>query len=301
MRFLVAVAFVTAAVGLRANLTTPTQLGTGYVLKRIPFSAVHHQQTGIPRIRLWESTSGNWSGYAVPMEGSGVTDTFSAVQGTWAVPIVTGNQEDRSTAYSSAWIGLDGYDNGTVEQIGTEQDWTGREQQNYAWFEMYPNGGYEIEGFPVDPGDSISAQVQYVGKSMQKSVLKRGKSGGRNKPANGGGQSVEESVFKLTIVNTTKNVSFTVPASYTTITPAAQSSAEWVVEAPSSSEVLPLADFGTVSFSGCNATSTGSSGESDAISFWPYDPLTMIDPSGGQATPSSLLDNGTAFSVSWSQ
>jgi hypothetical protein len=305
MRFLVAVALIAAAVGLQTNLTTPVQPGTsrssqtGYVLKRIPFSAVHHQQAGMPRIRFWESTSGNWSGYAVPLEGSGVSDTFSDVQGTWTVPTVTGNK--RSTTYSSTWVGLDGYNNGTVEQIGTEQDWTGAGQQNYAWFEMYPGGGYEIVGFPVDPGDSISVEVQYVGQSSVqgkgRGVFTRGKLGGRNRPATGRGKSV----FKLTIENTTKNVSYSVPTSYTTVTSAAQASAEWLAEAPLSSEILPLADFGTVSFSGCNATSTGSSGKPEAISFWPYDPLIMIDPSGGQATPSSLLDNGTAFSVSWSQ
>jgi len=294
-RFLVAVALIAAAVGLQTSPTTPVQPSTGrlsqtgYVLKRISFSAVHHQQAGIPRIRLWESTSGNWSGYAVPLGTRGVSDIFSDVQGTWTVPTVTGNK--RSTTYSSTWVGLDGYDNGTVEQIGTEQDWTGGGQQNYVWFEMYPSGAYEIEGFPVDPGDSISVQVQYVGQSNVQMGRRR---------------SVEESIFQLTIFqltirNTTKNVSFSVPTSYTTVTSAARTSAEWVAEAPSSEEILPLADFGTVSFSGCNATSTGSRGKPEAISFWPYDPLTMIDPSGGQATPSSLLDNGTAFSVSWSQ
>ena len=206
---------------------------------------------------------------------------------------VTGKKQ--STTYSSTWVGLDGYDTGTVEQIGTEQDWTGGGQQNYVWFEMYPSGAYEIEGFPVDPGDSISAQVQYVGQNNV--LVGRGKSNVRG----GRGRSVEESVFQLTIKNTTKNVSFSVPTSYTTVTSAARASAEWVAEAPTSWEILPLADFGTVSFSGCNATSTGSSGKPEAVSFWPSDPLTMIDPAGGQATPSSLLDKGTVFSVSWSQ
>src|SRR5207253_2086876 len=71
-----------------------------------------------------------------------------------------------STSYSSIWVGLDGYANATVEQIGTEQDWTKRGQRNYAWFEMYPSGAYLISGFPVNPGDSISAQVQYEGNGV---------------------------------------------------------------------------------------------------------------------------------------
>ncbi|MGD0015973.1 MAG: G1 family glutamic endopeptidase [Verrucomicrobiia bacterium] len=287
-RFLVAAALTAAAVELQTNPTAAVQPSTsrpsqtGYVLKQIPFSAVHHQQVGAPRIRLRESTSGNWSGYAVPLETSGVTDTFSVVQGTWTVPTVTGS---RSATYSSTWVGLDGYDSGTVEQIGTEQDWMGRGRQNYAWFEMYPSGAYEIEGFPVNPGDSISAQVHYLGQ--------------RNVQV-GRGRSEVESVFQLTIVNTTRNVSYSVPTSYTTVTSAARASAEWVVEAPSSRKVLPLADFGTVNFSGCEAASVHTGGILAPIGSWTPDPLTMIDPSGGRSVPSSLSANGEAFSVSWS-
>ena len=237
-----------------------------YSLVRIPSSAVHHQQGGIPRIHLWDSTSGNWSGYAVPQTGA---DTFSDVRGTWQIPTVTGSK--RSTSYSSIWVGLDGYANATVEQIGTEQDWTKRGQRNYAWFEMYPSGAYLISGFPVNPGDSISAQVQYEGNG----------------------------VFQLTINNTTRGASFTVPSNYTISTSATRQSAEWIVEAPWSGRVLPLADFGTVNLSGCNATSTGSSGNPETISFWRFDPLTMIDPSGGRAVPSSLSFGGADFSVQW--
>jgi len=107
---LVVAVLTMVAVELQTDPTTPVQISmsrplqAGYVLKQIPFSAVHHQQVGSPRIRLRESTSGNWSGYAVPLETSGVSDTFSAVQGTWTVPTVTGS---RSATYSSAWVGLD--------------------------------------------------------------------------------------------------------------------------------------------------------------------------------------------------
>jgi len=292
--FLVAVALTAAVVELQTNPIAPVQPSTsrpsqtGYVLKRISFNDVHHQQVGRPRIRFWESTSGNWSGYAVPLETSGVTDTFSDVQGAWTVPTVTGVTGNTSAAYSSSWVGLDGYTDGTVEQIGTEQNWTGHAQQNYVWFEMYPSGAYEIEGFPVNPGDSISAQVQYLGQSAVQ-VGRRGR-----------GQSEEESVFQLTIVNTTKEVSFTVPTSYTTTASAARASAEWVMEAPSSNQILPLADFGTGNFSDCEAASVRSGGKLAPINSWTPDPLTMIDPNGGESVPSSLSANGEAFSVSWS-
>ena len=274
-RWFALVAVAIAAGELQTNPTTPVQPGTsrpsqaGYVLKPIPFDAVHHQRAGGPRLRLWEDTSGNWSGYAVPLDTSTAKDTFSYVKGTWTVPAVTGKRH--STTYAATWVGIDGYTSGTVEQIGTEQDWTGSGQQNYAWFEMYPRGGYEITGFPVNAGDSISAQVTYQGNN----------------------------VFLLIIKNLTHNVSYTVPTSYTTTTSTmARSSAEWIVEAPSSRRgILPLADFGTVNFSGCYAT--GANKGTGSISLWPDDPLTMIDPSGGGAVPSSLSSGGTAFSVTW--
>ena len=154
MCFLAGAILVALAVGLNTDKTTPVPSGkssplqTAYSIKRIPLSAVHHQQAGLPRLRLWESTSGNWSGYAVPKEGS-PSDTFSGVQGSWVVPTVTGSRGQ--VTYSSAWVGLDGYETATVEQIGTEQDWTGRAQANYVWFEMYPSGAYEIENFPAKP------------------------------------------------------------------------------------------------------------------------------------------------------
>jgi hypothetical protein len=280
-RWFVLVAVAIAAGELQTNPTGPVPSGTsrpfqaGYVLKRVPLGAVHPRQA-YPRQRLWESTSGNWSGYAVPLDTSKVTDTFSYVEGTWTVPAVTGSRG--SASYAATWVGLDGYTDGTVEQIGTLQEWDGREQQNYAWFEMYPGPMYEIEGFPVNPGDSIAAQVTYEGND----------------------------VFKLTITNLTRAAGYVVPGAYTTSTSTmARSSAEWIVEAPSTEErgrveTLPLAEFGTIGFSNCYAT--GGKGTGAIGSLWAADPLTMINPNGGEALPSSLPSGGSAaFTVTWAK
>jgi hypothetical protein len=74
-----------------------------------------------------------------------------------------------------------------------------------------------------------------------------------------------------------------------------RSSAEIIAEAPWSSGVLPLANFGTVNFTGStvNGKSLATSGT--------LDPMTMVDPNGGTATPSGLDANtGQNFSVTWS-
>src|SRR5690348_725408 len=217
-----------------------------YTLTPIPFGAVHHGHTAAPRLRFWESTSGNWSGYGVPLEGT-VSDTFSQVSGTWTVPGVTGPL-GRGTTYSSVWVGIDGYSSGTVEQIGTEQDWVNGKPRNYVWFEMYPNAAYQITGFPINAGDSISAQVVYVGETTVQTGVGRHKSTSR------------QSVFQLTIVNNTQGRSYTVPTSYATIPTPSRSSAEWIIEAPSSGKILPLANYGTVNFSECFATGLTSAG-----------------------------------------
>ncbi len=111
---------------------------------------------------LKESSALNWSGYAVETsltspQSNAVTD----VKSTWSVPTVTGTS---SAAYSSVWVGIDGYSDSTVEQIGTEQDWTGRSGSYYAWYEMYPTGMVSIGR--VYPGDAISAEVSYLSSNF---------------------------------------------------------------------------------------------------------------------------------------
>jgi hypothetical protein len=233
-------------------------------------------QSAAPRLRNRNGTSGNWSGYTSetsltsPQNGA-VTD----VRGCWTIPAVSASGSAHT--YSSFWIGIDGYSDNTVEQIGTEQDWTTGGQANYVWFEMYPKGAYLISGFPIVPGDKFGARVEFTGNST----------------------------FVLSITNYTRNTAYTVPTHDTRARSAKRSSAEWVVEAPYSGGVLPLADFGTGSFNNCVATFNGTTGPIDDA-FWQDDAITM-ETSGGavKAQPSGLTDstaNGTtssAFSVTW--
>jgi hypothetical protein len=260
---------------------------SGYTLRAIPASAVHPSWQ-VPRIRNKNGTSSNWSGYAAlpPAQNasmsskggngkggnggkgknSGSTAAFSDASGSWVVPEVAG-EGTAASGYSSTWVGLDGYSTSTVEQIGTAQDLSNGQAQYYAWFEMYPKWAYEIVGFPVSPGDVISAGVEYA----------QGK-------------------YTLTIVNETQTANFSI----TQRSPSAQrQSAEWIVEAPWSGGVLPLADFGTVDFAGCYATMNGQDGAIND-SQWQYDPITMQTADGTpKAVPSALTAGGTAFSVEW--
>jgi|SRR5712671_6698123 len=239
----------------------------GFVLVPIPASAVHHRPQAVPRIRNRNGTSGNWAGYAVASNlDAPLSGAVSEVKGTWIVPAVSASESGHT--YSSNWIGIDGYSDNTVEQTGTEQDMTPNGPVYYAWFEMYPKFGYRIANFPVEPGDTIFAEVRYVGNNR----------------------------FSLTISNLTRNVSF--PTTQRS-NKARRQSAEWIVEAPYSGGTLPLADFGKDSFSECSATLSGRPG-AIGDSNWQHDEINMADPDGPvKAQTSALSSAGTGFSVTW--
>lgn len=229
-----------------------------------------HQGRPIPHIGLKQGTSLNWCGYVAatnlqfPTPGS-----VSAVSGLWTVPTLS---PSTSSTYSAAWVGIDGYSNGTVEQIGTSHDWINGAQQNYAWFEMYPNSLFELVGFPVNNNDLIGAIVEYR--------------------ANG--------VFLMKIFNYSRGVSTTVPISYTVSTVAQRSSAEWIVEPPSTQQgILPLAHFNVIYFQSCFVKINGIVG-TIGTPYWRYDPLFMRSQAGiYKAIPSSLSNNGSSFFVVW--
>ena len=201
--------------------------------------------------RITNSTSTNWSGYAVT--GS----RFTSVSSSWTEPTATCS----GTAYSSFWVGLDGDTSNTVEQTGTDADCSGSTPQYYAWYEMYPKFPVNLKG-TVRPGDHLSASVT----------------------TNGNGS------FTLTISDSTQGWTNTTTQRLKRATLA---SAEVIAEAPSSSGgVLPLANFGTVSFSGAKANGSLLTSSTPHL-----DPITMQSGSTVKAQPGSI-SNGT-FSVAW--
>jgi hypothetical protein len=214
------------------------------------------------------SLTTNWSGYATFRGGT----TFSTVRGRWVQPAATCNST--KAQYASFWIGIDGYNSKSVEQIGTESDCLGENRPTYyAWFEMFPALPRNLN-LAVHPGDQMAARIS---------------------SANGR--------FRLTLTNVTTGKSFSTTEK---LTSAARSSAEWIAEAPlgcgaRSCHVLPLANFGTVKFTGSYTTGDGHSGTiSDPA--WHNDRITMVtsdtDPIV-KALPSKLNPSGSSFSVDW--
>jgi hypothetical protein len=218
------------------------------------------------RVPAGQVSSTNWSGYAAETNLNHPTqNSVSAVSGSWIIP------STKSTGYSAFWVGIDGYSSPTVEQIGTEHDFLNGVQQHYAWFEMYPGGSYVINGFPLNPGDVISASVTYTGSNT----------------------------FVMVLMNDTQKVSYTVPTSYTKSSTALRESAEWIVEAPYSNGILPLADFVTAYMWGCMATINGVAGPIGNSS-WQNVGIEMVTTSGApKDLTSPLLPDKGSFFVTW--
>src|SRR5689334_20699819 len=103
-----------------------------------------------PIHKLTNSTSSNWSGYAV------TGGRFTTVSASWTQPSV--NCSVTPTGWSSFWIGLDGDTTNTVEQTGTEADCSSGRAVYSAWYEMYPKypKNYAV---PISPGDHFTATV----------------------------------------------------------------------------------------------------------------------------------------------
>jgi Peptidase A4 family len=182
---------------------------------------------------------------------------YTSVSATWKQPTATCS----GTAYSSFWVGLDGDTSGTVEQTGTDADCSGSTPKYYAWYEMYPKFPVNFSN-PVTPGDTMTASVT----------------------TNGSGS------FTLKISDTSKGWTNTTTAR---LKSAKLASAEVIAEAPSSSGgVLPLANFGTVNFSGASANGALLTSNTAGI-----DAITMESGSTVKAQPSSISSGG--FSVAF--
>jgi len=194
----------------------------------------------------------NWAGYAA----TGAPGSFTSVSSSWAQPAVTCGA---ASSFSSFWVGLDGDGTPTVEQVGTEADCADGTAAYKGWYEIFPNAPVAFPD-PVRPGDAMSASV---------------KSGGNG-------------TFILSLSDATQGWTQTTQQAEA----AAQlGSAEVIAEAPSNGTVLPLANFGTVNFTGAtvNQAPLGASAN--------LSKLTTESATVTALTTPSALTGGTAFSV----
>jgi hypothetical protein len=213
------------------------------------------------------AASANWAGY-VASGGS----SYSKVSGSWVQPSANTTAGD---GYSAFWVGLGGSGQSqsqSLEQIGTQADLTNGQPVYYAWYELVPAAPVKLN-LAIHPGDHISASVSVSGTNVTVSLSDQTT-----------GQSYNNTL-QMSNPDT--------------------SSAEWIAEAPSAADgagnlqPLPLADFGTVSFSNATATTTGGHTGSISDSSWTNEAVALTGSSAAAAQPSSLTSGGSAFAVNW--
>jgi len=213
----------------------------------------------------------NWSGYAVT--GS----AFTAANGSWHVPEVQCNKTPNT--YSSFWVGIDGFSDTTVEQVGTSSYCVGTTPVYFAWYEFVPTNPTEVTigNFPVVPGDVIGASVTY-----------------------------SDGKFTVGIHNHNTGQEFHKTMA---LAGAQRSSAEWIAEAPSNTSggILPLADFDVANFGFDYTADSNTNTARDSSTVGPIsafgshiEEITMVSSKNvTEAVPTSLTKDGTSFRVFW--
>jgi hypothetical protein len=202
------------------------------------------------------NVSHNWSGYAA----SG--GSYTAVTGTWTVP-----EPNASGGFGTGatWVGIGGVRSRDLIQAGTQETTDGSGTAHYgAWIETLPQPSQTVP-FTVSPGDSVTISIAE--------------------------QSTDQ--WLIAFKNHTTGQTYQTTVEYAS----SLSSAEWVEEAPSARRgVLPLDDFGTVSFTDGSAVKNG---KTVTIAGAGAKPITMADSGGAAiAVPSALTPDGHGFSVS---
>jgi hypothetical protein len=197
---------------------------------------------------------------------SGYADTgtgFTKVTAQWTEPTAKCTSTSSLAAF---WVGIDGFASDSVEQDGTIIECSGGQAFYFDWWELFPTNAVQVVN-SVNPGDAISASVVRSGTS-----------------------------YKLSVTDsTTTSDSFSTTQMCSSC---ANSSAEWIAEAPSgSSGVEPLSNFGVFKLHNATVGTTSKSG--DIISFTD-DEITMVDSAGTvEAQPTSLAPLGGRFNVTW--
>ena len=216
------------------------------------------EQPAPPSVPPRPGTSRNWSGYA------STQGTFTAVSGTWTVP--DGNSAGGAFGADATWVGIGGVRSRDLIQAGTQESISGNGRVHYeAWIELLPRPSRAVP-LTVKPGDVVAVSIE----------------------------ETSPDAWSIGFVNQTTGDTYQQTISYTS----SHSSVEWVEEAPSASRrgVLPLDNFGTITFSNASAVRDGERLSPSALG---ARPITMIDRTGQSiAVPSPLSADGTSFSIS---
>lgn len=208
--------------------------------------------------------SKNWAG--VVRENPPASGTYTAVSATFTVPDPTATDNSGDMQAVSAWVGIDG-DTYTqaILQTGVDSYIQNGEKSYDAWYEWYPNVAENFD-LDVSAGDVIVARVESSSPSKGVAIIEN-KSSGKT---------------------ATKTLS--APSSSATL---GGQNAEWIVEDfNSGNTMVPLVNFGKVTFTGAQAkTQDGDYGINNAE--------TLDIQQNNKVLAHVNIESDTQFSVSY--
>jgi hypothetical protein len=206
----------------------------------------------------------SWVGYIVSRTTNAKVEV-TAINASWVVPTVAASAGDE---YSSMWIGIGGQLEKTLIQVGTEQDVANGQDTYYAWYELLPSYAVVLNTTTVSPGDVMVASISLVDSATNK--------------------------WSIQISDVTTGQDFNTTVVYNSM----RSSGEWIMERPTiNNKLTTLADFGNVTFTGCNLNTNNTSG---SISKFYFSRIEMTNSQYVRLTSvSSLTADGTSFTISY--
>ena len=160
--------------------------------------------------------SSTWSGYVVTPDSRSLESQVVGINASWTVPRIRVSSTD---TFSATWIGIGGFSDKTLIQVGTEQDSVNGQEYYSAWYELVPDEAVRITDTSVSAGDVITASISLV--------------------------NLDTHEWAINIYDVTKGQGFYQTFVYNS----SRLSAEWVVERSTvNDEVALLANFGNVTF-----------------------------------------------------
>ena len=195
--------------------------------------------------------SPNWSGYAV--EGG----PFTGVSGTFNVPNLNATAIEGDVG---EWVGIDGASNNSLIQAGVGQryDPSANSVDTYAWWEILPALSTPIP-MNVSPGDEMNVTIGQLSGTL----------------------------WAISITDETTGEHFLIDQDYT----GPGTSAEWIVEAPTSGSTGALDSLGNYT-PGVTFTALGVNGPASSTT-----EVILNDGSSDLSVPSPLTANG--FTVAY--
>ncbi|KAL3492345.1 peptidase A4 family-domain-containing protein [Aspergillus germanicus] len=169
--------------------------------------------------------SNNWAGAVREKPPAG--GPYTAVSATFTVPAPTAVPGNTGMQAASAWVGIDGDTYvGAILQTGVDFYIENGQIHNDAWFEWFPDYAYDFD-LGVNTGDVIVAMVQSFSPSEGIAVIENQSTGQKAT------QTMRAPKAEATLVG---------------------QNADWIVEDfQSGDSIVALADFGSVTFTGCEA------------------------------------------------